>query len=81
MPTVSKSTHIGIHKSDNNSVLLTTEDNIKKARRTAYSLFGAGFHGRNCVDLETLILFIRTYVLPILTCGLEIVFTPHSPNL
>jgi hypothetical protein len=47
MPVVEKSTHIGVQKSDKNSALLTVEENIKKARRTVYSLMGSGLHGRS----------------------------------
>jgi hypothetical protein len=35
---VEKSTHIGVHKFNKNSALLTVEENIKKARRTVYNL-------------------------------------------
>lgn len=73
MPVVSNSTHIGIHKSDRNSAQLTVEENIKKARRTVYSLMGAGLHGKGGLDPETAISIFRSYVLPVLTYGLEIV--------
>jgi hypothetical protein len=29
------------------------EENIKKSRRSAYGLFGGGFHGNNGLDPET----------------------------
>jgi hypothetical protein len=48
-------THIGIHKSDQDSAKLSVNENIKKARRTTYSLMGSGFHGRNGLDPETII--------------------------
>jgi hypothetical protein len=66
-------TYIGIHKSDQDSAKLSVNENIKKARRTTYSLMGSGFHGRNGLDRETIISLIKTYVLPVLTYGLEIV--------
>ena len=72
MPVVEKSTHIGVHKFNKNSALLTVEENIKKARRTVYSLMGSGLHGRTGVDPETAITIFRTCVLPVLTYVLEI---------
>jgi hypothetical protein len=73
MPVMTTTTHIGIHKSDQDSAKLSVNENIKKARRTTYSLMGSGFHGRNGLDPETIIFLIKTYVLPVLTYGIEIV--------
>ena len=61
-----------MYKSNKNSALLTVEENIKKARRTVYSVMGSGLHGRTGVDPETAIIIFRTYVLPVLTYGLEV---------
>jgi hypothetical protein len=72
MPVVEKSTHIGVHKFNKNSALLTIEENIKKARKTVYNLMGSGLHGRTGVDPETDITIFRTCVLPVLTYVLEI---------
>lgn len=72
MPVVTKSSHIGIQKCQNNSAQLTVEENIKKARRTVYSLMGTGFHGRNGLDPETIINLLKIYVIPILNYGMEI---------
>ena len=72
MPVVEKTTHIGVQKSNKNSALLTVEENIKKAKRTVYSLMGSGLHGRTGVDPETAIIIFRTYVLPVLTYVLEV---------
>ncbi|VDI27647.1 Hypothetical predicted protein [Mytilus galloprovincialis] len=63
-----------------NSVLLTVEENIKKARRTLYSLMGSGLHGTNGLDPETILTLVKTYVLPILTYGLEILI-PKGKSL
>jgi hypothetical protein len=41
---------------------------------------GSGFHGRNGLDRETIISLIKTYVLPVLTYGLEIVL-PSGKNM
>ena len=72
MPIVSNASHIGIQKSDKNSAESTVNENIKKARRAMYSLMGTGLHGENGLDSKTSIALIRTYILPILTYGLEI---------
>jgi hypothetical protein len=42
------------------------------ATRALYSLIGVGLHGENGIDPETTISLLRTYVLPILYYGLEI---------
>jgi hypothetical protein len=73
MPVVDKATHIGITRSDTNSARTTVDENIRKARRATYSLMGTGLHGENGLDPETSISLLKTYILPILTYGLEIV--------
>jgi hypothetical protein len=74
MPIVTQSAHIGIQKSETNSTKSTVNENIKKATRALYSLrlMGVGLHGENGIDPETTISLLRTYVLPILYYGLEI---------
>jgi hypothetical protein len=72
-PVVDKATHIGITRSDTNSARTTVDENIRKARRATYSLMGTGLHGENGLDPETSISLLKTYILPILTYGLEIV--------
>jgi hypothetical protein len=73
MPVVDKATHIGITRSDTNSARTTIDENIRKARRATYSLMGTGLHGENGLDPVTSISLLKTYILPILTYGLEIV--------
>jgi hypothetical protein len=51
-----------------------------KARRTAYSLLSAGFHGVNGLDPMTSLSLYKTYIQPVLTYGLEIV-QPKQSNL
>ena len=80
MPVMTTTTYIGIHKSDQDCAKLSVNENIKKTRRTTYSLMGSGFHGRNGLDRETIISLIKTYVLPVLTYGLEIVL-PSGKNM
>ena len=52
----------------------TVDENIKKARHTAYSLMSAGFHGNNGLDPSTSIHILKTYVIPTITYGLEVYF-------
>ena len=73
MPVVDKATHIGITRSDANSARTTVNENIIKVRRATYSLMGTGLQGENGLDHETSISLLKTYILPILTYGLEIV--------
>ena len=35
------------------NMTVNVEENIKKSRRSAYGLFGGGFHGNNGLDPET----------------------------
>ncbi|CAG2205883.1 unnamed protein product [Mytilus edulis] len=72
MPIVLNASHIGIQKSDKDSADTTVNENIQKAHRAMYSLMGTGLHGENGLDSKTSISLIRTYILPILTYGLEI---------
>ena len=73
MPVVDKASHIGITRSDTNSARPTVNENIRKARRATYSLMGTGLQGENGLDPETSISLLKTYIIPILTYGLEIV--------
>jgi hypothetical protein len=58
----------------------TVDENIKKARRTAYSLMSAGFHGNNGLDPSTSIHILKTYVIPTITYGLEVLI-PDKKNI
>ena len=49
------------------------QENIKKARRTIYSLMGSGLHRENGLDPDTSIHLPQTYVIPILVYGLEVI--------
>ena len=51
---------------------LNIEQNIKRARRTTYSLMVSGLHGHNGLDPETSLQLVKTYVPPILLYGMEI---------
>jgi hypothetical protein len=56
------------------------EENIKKARRSAYicSLFGGGFHGHNGLDVETIVHLYKIYISPVLLYGLELILPTTS---
>ena len=77
MPTVEKSAHLGILRSKSNQKTENSqiEQNITKARRTAYSLLSTGFYEKNGLDPITSISLYKTYVQPVLMYGLEIVQT------
>ena len=62
MPVVDNTTHMGILRSSSNQELNAVEQNIQKARRTTYSLMGAGLHGENGLDPETSISLLNTYM-------------------
>ena len=79
---VEKSAHLGIlrSKSKEKTEAIHIEQNITKARRTAYSLLSAGFHGVNGLDPMTSLSLYKTYIQPVLTYGPEIV-QPKQSNL
>ena len=72
MPTVDRAMHVGICRSADTDESAVTE-NIKRARRTMYSLMSAGLHGENGLDPETSLHLYQTYVLPLLLYGMEVV--------
>lgn len=78
MPVVEETMHVGLLRSAN-SEDTTVKENIKKARRTLYSLMGAGLHGENGYDPETSLQLLQIYVMPVLLYGLEVVL-PHKKN-
>ena len=77
LPVVSQTMHMGIMRSANTQES-AVQENIKKARRTIYSLMGAGLHGENGLDPDTSIHLLQTYVIPILVYGLEVVLPTGS---
>ncbi|CAG2245583.1 unnamed protein product [Mytilus edulis] len=74
MPNVKQALHLGIIRTTSmkENVTLNVEENIKKARRSAYGLFGGGFHGHNGLDPETLVHLFKTYISPVLLYGMEL---------
>ncbi|MCG7879544.1 MAG: reverse transcriptase family protein [Candidatus Thiodiazotropha taylori] len=79
MPVVTESMHVGILRSASTQTTAVAE-NIKKARRTLYSLMPSGCHGHNGLDPETTIHLLQTYVLPTLIYGMEVVL-PQGKHL
>ena len=75
MPKVDKTMHVGICRSANTDESAVAE-NVKKARRTMYSLMSAGLHGENGLDPETSLHLYQIYVLPVLLYGMEVVLPP-----
>jgi hypothetical protein len=61
------------------NIRANVDENITKSRRSAYSLFGSGFHGTNGLDLESLLHIYKTYVLPILLYGMELLLPSSKP--
>ena len=49
-------------------------ENVKKARRTLYSLMSAGLHGENGLDPKALLHLYQIYVLAVILYGMELVF-------
>jgi hypothetical protein len=75
MPSVKQAIHLGIIRTNTlaNNMTVNVEENIKKSRRSAYGLFGGGFHGNNGLDPETLIHLFNTYITPVLMYGMELI--------
>ena len=69
--TSTKEAHLGILRNQQGSNMDTVQDRVSKARRAAYSLMGAGFHGYNGVGPEVASIQYTTYIVPTLLYGLE----------
>ena len=75
MSTVSNSSHLGI-EGDNQSATgtkMVVKRRIVTARRTVYSLMGAGLYGLNGVNPYVAIHMIQIYVIPRLLYGLNVI--------
>jgi hypothetical protein len=75
MPNVKQAIHLGIIRTNTlaDNMTVNVEENIKKSRRSAYGLFGGGFHDNNGLDPETLIHLLNTYITPVLMYGMELI--------
>jgi hypothetical protein len=54
------------------NIQTNVDENITKARRSAYSIFGCEFHGHNGLDPESLLHIYKTYITPVLLYGMEL---------
>ncbi|CAC5421539.1 unnamed protein product [Mytilus coruscus] len=81
MPNVEQSTHPGIIRTTTrkNNIQSNTNENITKARRSAYSLLGTGFHVHNGLDPESLLHIYKTHILPVLLYGMELLTPSGKP--
>ena len=64
--------HLGLIRSENNESSINIQERIQTARRTRYALMGSGVHGTNGIDPPTSYQIYRTYVIPRLIYGLEV---------
>ena len=64
--------HLGVIRADKNETNANIETNIQTARRTKYALMGSGFHGTNGLHPQISYKIYKTYVIPKLIYGLEI---------
>ncbi|XP_063436398.1 uncharacterized protein LOC134717834 [Mytilus trossulus] len=80
MPIVTKTPHIGIQRDATDSAGSTIEANLKKARRSLYSLMHTGLHGENGLDPISAISMLQTFIFPIMFYGLEILL-PTGKNI
>ena len=65
--------HLGISRSGKKESNINTEERISVARRTSYSLMNTGLHESNGLSPEVSYQIYRTYVIPRLLYGLEII--------
>ena len=73
LPSGVSTRHIGIQREVSSSdAASTVSTNITKGRRALYSLYGSGLHGKNGLNPLTCISVWKTYIIPVLTYGLEI---------
>jgi hypothetical protein len=75
MSNVKQAVHLGIIRTTTlaDNMTVNVEENIRKSSRSAYGLFGGGFHGNNGLDPETLIHLFNTYITPVLMYGMELI--------
>jgi hypothetical protein len=81
MPEVEQAPHLGIIKTTTmkHNIQTNVDENITKARRSAYSLFGCGFHEHNGLDPESLLHIYKTYITPVLLYGMELLLPSSKP--
>ena len=63
LPNTSSGTHLGIFQGIEKKLnLIKIQENIQSATKTLYSLFSAGFHGRNGLDMSSIRKTWITYI-------------------
>ncbi|KAH3709507.1 hypothetical protein DPMN_068970 [Dreissena polymorpha] len=60
-----------------NNQKANVDEDLKKARRKAYSIFGSGYKGRAGLNVLSIIHLNKSYVLPVLLYGLELLLPPE----
>ncbi len=73
-----KETHLGIHRADTCDNKDTVQARISSARRAAYALMGAGFHGLNGISPRISSKLMDTYVTPVLLNSTEALLLSHA---
>ncbi|CAC5388978.1 unnamed protein product [Mytilus coruscus] len=66
------SEHLGIKRTDGKEHNFNIKERIQIARRTQYALMGSGVHGTNGLNPAISYQIYKTYVIPRLTYGLEV---------
>lgn len=64
--------HLGINRDPSGKATATVDENIKNTRRCMYAMCGVGSHGLNGQHPEVSAKLYKTYALPRLTYGLEL---------
>jgi hypothetical protein len=73
IPIVSEAVHLGITRDASSlGIEPTIRENLKKARRAAYALMGAGLHGINGITPKIAFHLVSIYILPIMLHGMEV---------
>ena len=70
--------HLGVIRLSNNLETHMADERIKVGRRTAFSLFGAGFHGLNGLKPKTSVKIWKKYIVSRLVHGLEVTINPEK---
>ena len=70
--------HLGIMRNNKNNNLDTIQARVKEARRSAYSLMGAGLCGLNGSGVEVALMLYSTYIIPVMLYGLEALVLQES---
>ncbi len=70
IPITTSTKHLGVHRDI--PMKVNTEEKINIGRRTAYSLLGAGFHGRSGLSQDVKAHIWSTYVIPRMLYGIEL---------